>query len=667
MHVSRIASLALVAGALHLAACDSARSTADAKAGGTCTGCHGETDNDTGAPPKDAHGQTTGPQVGAHTRHLMAGVACESCHRVPASPNDPGHIGGDKVLFGAAARQDGAAPTFVANADPSSQAGGTCNSTYCHGATLNAGGSLHAPTWNGPRAVCGDCHGIPPPSHGTGAGAALRCDQCHPETVEPGLIIKQGGKHMDGTVQVDLVAACTSCHGDASRVTAVPLDKAAPPVDASGQTAGAKVGAHQAHLVDGPLAKAVACAECHTVPFGVAHATEANAVVVFNGPVGTKGGATPTYANGKCSGVYCHGAGTTPLPGGTLQAPSWAGGPDQAACGTCHAFVPPAPHPQLDRSDVQITVPAQCSQCHPGTVNANGTLFVQNGLHVNGVVDGAVHDEGWLAAPGALQPHGLAANRHDPVWPSGIDSCRKCHGADLNGEGTAVSCNACHAANGKPGWQTDCTFCHGEPNRTAFPAAPPVDTLGHTAATDRGVGAHQTHLLGRQPSGAISDGVACADCHEGQPYTGIAHVDGIRAVALKRPGTATVAGAFDDAAGTCASTYCHGNFRNGKASNAPSWTATGGQGACDTCHAPQTGSLASGYSDRHKLHLALAPGLACATCHVGGYSSAATPPTVNKATHVNGAVDMNTQVGWSPTAHTCTIACHTAPQSPPWY
>ncbi len=665
MDIRRLATIACVVSAVHLSGCDTSRPTVEARAATVgCIGCHGGTDNDTGAPPTDTHGRTTGPQVGAHTRHLLAGVACESCHRVPTSPSDPGHIGGEKIVFGAAAKQGGATPTFVPN--PDGAAGGTCNGTYCHGSTLGAGGTLHAPTWNGPASVCGDCHGLPPPNHGTLA-AASNCVHCHPDTVNADNTLKVGGKHVNGAVEWDVVAACTGCHGDARRVATSPLLKAAPPVDASGRTTGAKVGAHQAHLTDGLFAKAVACGECHVVPAGVDHATGGQQVVVFGGPVGTANGAKPTYANGTCSNVVCHGGGSTPLPGGALQAPSWTGGPDQAACGNCHAFVPPAPHPQTDDTGAPLTTTPQCAQCHPGTVEASGAINVQGGLHVNGVVDTGVHGAGWVAAAGAIQPHGLAANFHDPAWPGGITSCRGCHGQDYDGPTPATSCNACHAANGQAGWQTSCTFCHGEPNRTAFPAAPPVNTRGQTAATDRGVGAHETHLLGKQPTGAISAGVACGNCHAAQPYVDMGHVDGVRAVSLLRPGTSTVAGSFDDAAGTCASTYCHGNFRNGKTANVPSWTATSGQSACDACHAPQTGADASAYTDQHQFHLGLVPNLACTTCHPAGYSSSATPPTVNKATHVNGTVDLNAALGWSPTAHTCSAFCHSAGTSPPWY
>lgn len=481
------AALALTLTTVLLVACDTSRSTAEAKSATTgCIGCHGGTDNDTGAPPTDTHGRTTGPQVGAHTRHLQAGVACESCHRVPTSASDPGHIGGEKIVFGGVAKQGGATPTFVAS--PGNQAGGTCSATYCHGSTLGAGGTLHAPTWNG--------------------------------------------------------------------------------------------------------------------------------------------------------------------------------GADQAACGSCHDAIPPAPHPQRDDAGAPITAITQCAQCHPGTIDASGAIKLQGGLHVNGVVDTGVHGAGWVAAAGAIQPHGLAANFHDPAWPDGIASCRGCHGQDLDGPTAATSCNACHAANGQAGWQTSCTFCHGDAGRTAFQAAPPVNTRGQTLATDRGVGTHQVHLFG----GTISDGVACADCHEGQPYADIAHVNGTVAVSPKIPGTTTAMGTFDSAAGTCASTYCHGNFRNGKTANVPSWTAPGSQGACDRCHAPQTGADPSAYTGAHQFHLsALGAGPTCSICHLPGYNISSSPPTVNEAAHVNGTVDLNANVAWSATEHTCSGSCHATSKSPAWY
>ena len=55
-----------------------------------CTGCHGGTDNQTGAPPAGLRGETTPDQlaVGAHTAHVDGGTladafACDACPHCP--------------------------------------------------------------------------------------------------------------------------------------------------------------------------------------------------------------------------------------------------------------------------------------------------------------------------------------------------------------------------------------------------------------------------------------------------------------------------------------------------------------------------------------------------------------------------------------------------------
>ncbi|ACG74128.1 cytochrome C family protein [Anaeromyxobacter sp. K] len=655
MRSARITPLVLTLALL--AACSARKVEESAEAGTSCTRCHGGVDNLTGAPPRDAHGSLTGPKVGAHTAHLGAGVACETCHKVPSSVDDPDHIGPDtiKVRFGQAAKLNGAAPTYAAG---TGTLGGTCSSTYCHGSTLFAGGTTPNPSWNQPKPSaaerCQACHGNPPPSH---SALATNCFQCHSDSVDANQEIKPGGKHVDGHVDIVALTACAGCHGDPARTQDSPLVRAAPPVDTQGNVSGARVGAHLAHLRDGPLAKAFACSQCHVVPTDSAHASNGAPVVTF-GPLASLN-ATPSYANGTCSGVYCHGGGTTPIGGGGLNiAPTWTQGTAGATCGSCHALVPPSPHPSIDRTGAPLGSLPQCSQCHPGTVNPDGSMFVANGLHVNGVVDQNVHPAGWLAPAGTQQPHGLAANFHDPAYPRGLDDCRTCHGADLNGgPGAGASCNACHAANGQQAWQTSCTFCHGEPNRAQLAAAPPVDSQGHVAPSERGVGAHQTHLFGKQPTGAISNGVACGACHDGQPYADIAHVNGTVAVALKTPGGAA-AGTFDAGAGTCASTYCHGGFRGGKAAT-PAWTATSVD--CGSCHASQTGT---DLSDAHATHVGTFK-LSCGVCHSAGYAPGATPPTADKALHVNGLVDVAAAVNYDRGTHGCTVACHGPERA--WY
>lgn len=68
---------------------------------------------------------------------------------------------------------------------------------------------------------------------------------------------------------------------------------------------------------------------------------------------------------------------------------------------------------------------------------------------------------------------------------------------------------------------------------------------------------------------------------------------------------------------------------------------------CGTCHAipPATG--------QHTFHVT-SLGFSCATCHGTGYSST----TVNTATHLNGVVDLVSNINWNPTLRTCAPACH---------
>jgi fibronectin type 3 domain-containing protein len=65
---------------------------------------------------------------------------------------------------------------------------------------------------------------------------------------------------------------------------------------------------------------------------------------------------------------------------------------------------------------------------------------------------------------------------------------------------------------------------------------------------------------------------------------------------------------------------------------------------CGTCHAipPALG--------KHSFHTFTS----CATCHGTGYSST----TVNAATHMNGAKELNASIGWNAGARSCSPACH---------
>jgi len=638
-----------------------------------CTFCHGQkvatydpASLVSAAPPRGTKGEvaTTDLAVGAHRRHLTGGaigpaVACSTCHVVPT---DLSHVGGSaSVTFSGPALRSGAAPIWN---------GAGCSATYCHGATLGAGGSNQAPSWTGGsgQAACGTCHGIPPPApHST----STTCGTCHSgytsTSVNPAL-------HMNGTVESTSphptgwaakeqhgysanhggLSSCTSCHGTdfaggtvgvscnachtsagwtawqtnctfchGTRVaayTSANLVSAAPPVGSEGETltTDRAVGAHQAHLTAGPLGAALACTDCHTVPADLSH-VNGTATVTF-GAGATRGGAAPVWNGATCASTYCHGS--TLAAGGTNQAPSWTGGSAQAACGTCHGIPPPAPH----------TTATTCGDCHTGYTSTT----VNVALHLNGTIDAtSSHPAGWAAK----EQHGYSANK------SGFTTCKSCHGTNLDGVGgTGPSCTACHSSAGFPTWNTNCTFCHGD--RTSGLASPPLDTQGLSSTANVSVGAHAVHL-----GTSLMTTPACTACHPDRTgsnvITDTTHVDGngVAEVTLgtlaKTGGAAATYSRTSATAASCNAVYCHGAFTGATGGNV-SWVSPP-VATCTSCHGlpPSTG--------HHGNHSSRS----CGDCHPGY-----TRTTVNQASHINGTKEVGNNItSWNPTTRQC-VGCH---------
>src|SRR5512137_2921413 len=467
-----------------------------------CNGCHGDATSP--APPRGLGGttSTTDVGVGAHRSHLNGGsirgpVQCTECHIVPATIDAPGHLGAPPadVTFGPLAQSKGAAPTW-------SNPQATCSNVYCHGSTL-AGGSLTAPVWtrvDGTQAACGTCHGAPPPvssGHPAVTGGLTACATCHPGTVKPdGTIDVAGGLHIDGKVDVsgahppgwmtpgsgsfhgDAAKAglgtcqachganldgqggtattscatchganwktnCTMCHGDKP---AGPSGRSSPPRDIRGNTATTEVtvGAHAAHFGASSIAPAFDCTACHLVPadaLSPGHVDAGPAEITW-GSLATSGGAQPAWnrSSATCSNVYCHGS-TLTGAGGSNTNPVWTQvGSGQAACGSCHAVPPPAPHPQ--RPDLA------CSSCHAGYT----ATAVNLATHLNGVVDVAAltcttchGDASQVATPAApllaAPPAGTRGETDTATRAVGAHQRHLATGATSN----AIACSECHA------------------------------------------------------------------------------------------------------------------------------------------------------------------------------------------------------------------------------
>ena len=379
-----------------------------------CNACHGTLAN--GAPPPDLSGSTdtASPGVGAHTRHLEAGlthaaVSCESCHNVPAAVDAPGHLddtAGAELEFSGLATLGGRPASYDAETK-------TCSSSYCHRSAQ--------PVWTEERSsaeACGSCHALPPPAPHP---ANDDCSVCHGAVIASDGTFSAPERHVNGTVDVGNMP-CNGCHGTSA--------DGAPPPDLSGSSDSSSpgVGAHEAHLRAGPDHIALDCSTCHLVPTSVGavgHMNDgsAGAEVIFGG-LALAGASDPSYSSSThtCSDTYCHGA----------QSQPWVAPRDSAAaCGSCHGLPPAAPHPQNPN----------CATCHNDVIDASGN-FENVALHINGAVNfgtvacNACHGSGSLGAPppdlsgnvatsfpgvGAHQAHLVASETHEAV------ACNQCH------------------------------------------------------------------------------------------------------------------------------------------------------------------------------------------------------------------------------------------------
>ncbi len=627
-----------------------------------CTFCHGGSGGDTtGAPPYGVDGEsaTTTRQVGAHRQHLQsstwrAALACNACHTVPSSALSAGHVDASpaETTWGTLARTGSVTPTWT----------GTTCTNYCHGASLS-GGTHSAAVWttvDGSQVTCDGCHGLPPSA---GHPQMSDCSACHGAVVAANdTTIIAANLHINGTVEAtsyhptnwDLptqhgasfnasgASACTSCHGadlsggtsgvscDACHSTATwetactfchggsgGDTTGAPPygVDGESATTTRQVGAHRQHLQSSTWRAALACNACHTVPSSALSAghVDASPAETTWGTLARTGSVTPTWTGTTCTN-YCHGAS---LSGGTHSAAVWTTvDGSQVTCDGCHGLPPSAGHPQM----------SDCSACHGAVVAANDTTIIAANLHINGTVEAtSYHPTNWDLPT----QHGASFNA------SGASACTSCHGADLTGGTSGVSCESCHG-----GWKTNCTFCHGGTSNTT--GAPPAGVDGETSRTVLQVGAHTEHVTTSNTHVAWT----CSRCHV-VPTSALSagHIDG--------NGRAEVAfdsfnpsATYTTSTGVCSNMYCHSNGVSSAGTN--DWD-TNPTLTCSSCHGspPLTG--------KHNKHVNNA-GFACSECHSAVISSGSSTIT-NKTRHIDALKDVSLS-GWSASTQRCTLTCH---------
>ncbi len=645
----------------------------------TCTTCHGNPSKPVvihAAPPKAVGGATaeTDRGVGAHDRHLRGGtlsmpVSCNQCHPTVTDTDHAaqgaalnGHT--VEVVFGPLATNLGTSwPTW--NGGPRYDVDGsrvgcgpgggdcTCSSVYCHGDGLT-GGTRTAPQWTGGAAevTCSACHGIPPPSPHV---ARLDCGTCHAGYTSGTVNL---ASHVNGVVDATALA-CTVCHGQGGRTPATAA--AAPPLDTHGNvlTSVRGVGAHERHLVDGLLRRAMPCSECHLVPTVMDHAN--GAVDMVFGPLARTAGAPAAWnpTSLTCSSVYCHG---TTLAGGTGKAPVWTTvDGTYTRCGNCHGVPPPAPHVQSQL----------CGGCHPGfsstTVNLN--------THINGTVQTNTACTNCHGTAGR-QPLASAAAPPSDLHRGTATTLRGvgAHQIHLTGGALApaIACTECHSVpanvNNHPNNALGVTF---GPLARSSGATPAWNGSGTTPAlTCSASYCHGATLSGGSLTAPVWNRVdgtqaACGTCH-GIPPTSSPHTPTSTSCGSCHTGytsTTVVAATHVDgllqASGSC--TTCHGDAGNPVAAAAPAPP----RAVVRTDPSGGTATTLRGVG-AHQAHLvasATARAMACSECH-------AVPSTTTSPGHNNGTAEVlfgplartsGAAPVWNTPALTCSATyCHGA-------
>ena len=239
--------------------------------------------------------------------------------------------------------------------------------------------------------------------------------------------------------------------------------------------------------------------------------------------------------------------------------------------------------------------------------------------------------------------------------------------------GTCASVN-CHFNNVTPAWgtgATTCTSCHNNGTND-----------GNINNAWPNTGKHPLHAA-QSPTGY---GYACTRCH---PDNTGGHSTIDNAVQVTFAGNFVAGGTYDNAAKTCASTYCHSTARGGNAANvAMAWNGgAGSTAACGTCHGSTGGAteskkampVAAG-ANKHTNHIDHANlTMTCSACH--NDASGTNGTYGDKAKHANGSIDnisisttynyegvgaAYTAGGTNNTGSCANVLCHNGVATPAW-
>lgn len=272
---------------------------------------------------------------------------------------------------------------------------------------------------------------------------------------------------------------------------------------------------------------------------------------------------------------------------------------------------------------------APCAECHGSDLSGGTSNISCTMCHLRGV--NSVHPLDWGTS--IVQKHGSYVDTNGSTACANVS----CHGTNLGGViDSGPACTSCHV-NGFPTTLTGCTSCHD---------APPTGTTYPNIS-----GAHAAHNA--LPNVAS----VCDTCHNGGGAGTTNHNTGtvytqFLGIYNAKSGTAT----YNAADGTCSKVSCHGG------QTTPAWlTGTIDVNTqCLACHELGTSQYNSFVSGQHYYHVIIREWNAeCWRCH--DFTKLADVHFKSlETTTLDGQASSTLQsfVNYDKTAMTCNAICH---------
>jgi predicted CxxxxCH...CXXCH cytochrome family protein len=281
--------------------------------------------------------------------------------------------------------------------------------------------------------------------------------------------------------------------------------------------------------------------------------------------------------------------------------------------------------------------------CSGGSSTSGGGDSSTTGTPSPTPTDGHTHPAGYAAA-----------SVHGPDMKKQFTDCRTCHGAQLDGGTSAISCDGCHSLKSDgttpepstTAWRTDCTFCHGGTDNAL--GAPPRDLNGATAKADMTFTSHTKHVT----ADSVHVAYDCVQCHV-KPVDVLSTGHAFDSTKIKAEVNFTAGiSQFGIYGGTqsCSNLYCHGN---GLADNG-TYDGHFSPTDCNSCH-PTNNAHVNNLSGKHDLHLNGANAIICSDCHSNTVSTS--NAIINAALHIN-KVKNYAMAGITYAGGTCNGNCH---------